>query len=79
MYTNVPPALVRAFAYPPDTAKAWPEPDRRPSHSISPAEVANNHRGARRQSEARAEAILLALGREAATTRIHPLACSVMT
>lgn len=78
MYANVPPALVRAFAYPPDTAKAWPEPDSRPSHSISPAKLANNHQGARRQSEARVDAILLALGREAATTRIHSLACSVM-
>lgn len=79
MHTNVPPALVRAFAYPPDTAKAWPEPDSRPSHSISPAAVAkNNHQGARSQSEARADAILLALGREAATTRIHSLVCSVM-
>jgi hypothetical protein len=78
MYPNVPPTLMRAFAYPPDMAKAWPEPDGRLFRPISPAAVAKNHQGARRQAEARADAILLALGREAVATRFYSLACSVL-
>lgn len=79
MYSNVvPPTIIRALAYRPDTAKAWPEPDGRSSRPISRARVAKNHRGARRQFEGRVDAILLALGREALTTRIHSLTCSVV-
>jgi hypothetical protein len=80
MYSNaVLPTLMRALAYLPDPAQAGPEADIRPIRPISPAAVVRyNHQGARRRAEARLDAILLALGREAITTRLYSLTCSVM-
>lgn len=64
MYVSVPPALVRAIGpNPPDLPRDWSERNGRPSRPASAA-VANNH-----QSDARAEAVLRALGREAVIVR----------
>ena len=72
------PTLLCTLAYPKDTAEVWSELARRPSRPISPAAVASKQQpDARRQAEARAAAILMVLGREAVTTRVLSLTCSI--